>query len=212
VLLFWQLTLGKGERRDKMVDSASQPLLTRKGKGMSKFDELCTASNKAVVDSCLWEDSCKLFGSKLVQGLMIYLECPQERACHVLLVDSQKEKNADIAGQLLMDQYPNRPIMMEDATDFDQEGWFHTGMAMNLRLGAPGVVGYVIMFNLHYKKMPDGFLVTFARDIKEFKIGSDPARELFAAYEHFFKIVKTHFESVGEHLLSNRGKRKFGFV
>jgi hypothetical protein len=166
---------------------------------MSKFDELCQASNKAVVDSLSLEDECMQFGSKIIKGLIDYLGFPPGKAWHVLL----KEPNH---------QMPDRVAYMEHATYVDEEGWSHTGVAMDLTLGGPGVVGNTIMLNVHYKRVQDHYIVTFGRANTEFKIHPDNQAEHTAAYEHLFQALKTHFEKTRERLLDPKQGRKMGLI
>jgi hypothetical protein len=166
---------------------------------MSRFDELCQASNKAVVDTLTLEEGAKQFGSELVRGLIAYLGCPPDRAWHVMLKDPSP-------------RVPERVGFMDQATWVDEEGWSHTGLAMNLTLGGPGVVGNTIVLNVHYKRVQDYYLVTFGRDTTEFKIHPDNTGEHDAAYEHFFKSLKTHFEKTRERLLDPKQGKKMGFL
>lgn len=165
---------------------------------MTKFEELCQASNKAVVDLHRMKEQCYEFGAALAKGLVAYLQCPPDRVGHYNLRD--------------MDKPPVGPVPTLDQATFVEDGWWYVGIGMDLRLGPLGVVGHTIFFNLVFKRMKDHYLVRFGRDAREFVIHPDKQAEFTVAYEHYFRLLKDHFETEGERFLDPRHGKRLGFL
>ena len=151
------------------------------------------------MDTLTLEDQCTQFGSKLIKGLMEYLGAPPDRVWHVLLKEPTREM-------------PDRVGFMDHATFVDEEGWSHTGIAMNLTLGGPGIVGNTIMLNVHYKRVENHYLVTFGRNNTEFKIHPETQADYNAAYEYLFQTLKSQFEKTRERLLDPKQGKKMGLI
>jgi hypothetical protein len=165
---------------------------------MTKFEELCQASNKAVVDLHRLKQECYEFGVALAKGLMAFLECPSDRAKHYNLHD--------------LDKPPVGPVATMEQATFVEDGWWYVGVGMDLRHGPPGVVGNTIFFNLVFKRLKDQYLVRFGRDTREFAIHPGNQAEFTAAYEHYLVLLKNHFLTEGERFLDPRHGKKMGFL
>lgn len=169
----------------------------RKPTAKTKFSDLCEVANKAFVEIHTLEQECMEFGAGFIQGLMAYLECPNEKARHYNLQGEE----------------PVGPLSLEKST-FREDGWWHTGMMMDLRPTVPGamVAGNMIRFNLVFKRGKDSYLVRFGRDTKEHTVHPDRREDFTAAYDYFIQMVKTHFEEEPQRFLDPRHRRRMGFL
>ncbi len=165
---------------------------------MTKYEELCEASNKAVVEIHGLKQQCMAFGAALAGGLMEYLRCPPDKAHHY-----------NLAGEK-----PVGPTRSMDDATFVDDGWWHVGMEIDLRPNRPGalVVGNFIIFNLVFRRMKDHYLVRFGRDTKEHVVHPGSPQEFAAAYAHFFGMLKDHFGTEGERFLDPRHGKRMGFL
>lgn len=176
---------------------------------MSKFDELCQAANKSLVEINRLRNQCKQFGADFIKGFVDYLECPPGRATHVLLDRSTNPPGV-------------KPVrFMDSATILDDERWWHTGLSLDLKLVPPGsehpltalgIVGRTVALNVHYKRVKDRYLVQFGQDTTQFVVHPGDQQESSAAYQHFFATLKDYFEKAAERFVDPNTEKRLGFL
>jgi hypothetical protein len=147
---------------------------------MTRFEELCESYANARKGFFDYENECMEFGTKMVEGLREYLECPPEQVNYY-----PPDKESD----------PNVTYNIHGATILGEDGFWNVGIGIGI-YEAPNVRPQEnVRSTLLIKKNDSHFVVKYGKESKEeFRIYEDKEKDLKEFYDHIFEEIKELYD------------------
>ncbi len=164
---------------------------------MSKFKELCKAYETARINFFDYRRDCHTFASKLIDGLIDFLQCPKEQ---IKFIPLKKDYESDFTYTLM------------GAMHLNDDTFWHLGVGITL-YKEPNIFPHeTVLISFLIKEKSDSFTVKLGDSGKEFEILKDKPEDFNEIYEFIFNQIKETYEKGLKRFLEQKEtSREIGF-
>ncbi len=164
---------------------------------MSKYEEICQAYRKSRREFLKYEETCRVFASELIEGIIDYFEWPRDQ--EITFIQLGEEMNPT-----------DRFYALAGAMQMDDESFWHFGVELTVHEPA-GIYPQPFLLSFYIKKTGPIFIVKLGPKGEEIKIHEDRRGELSPFYDAVYvKIVSFFLKEYQEAI--NRTEIRPGFI